>query len=120
MRWRSIDKHFKTDKEIIFISETHCNVNSLENLNDFTVYGDPSFPALQKHGGLAVYVKNNLPEYTKNLRFSKFTISFTISIMPNIFFMGVYTLLIQKGCQPSLGGDFNSRLRDINELSTKS
>ena len=61
--------------------------------------------------------------------------------MPNIFFMGVYiyplgsrdysqadygcvideiNYWIQKGCQPYIGGDFNSRLGDINEISTKS
>ena len=80
-------------------------------------------------------------EYTKDLRFSKSTISFTISTFPNCFFMGVYVYPIdshnyedtdcgsvvteindwlEKGYVSYIGGDFNSRLGNINEISEKS
>ena len=78
------------DKDVIFLSETHCNVNSLEHKSGFNVYGDPTFPLFQRHGGLAVFVNECYDPYVNNLRFSKCTISFSLSIIPKVFFMGVY------------------------------
>ena len=43
-----------------------------------------------KHGGMAVYVKNNLVQYVNDIRFSKSTLSFHISNIPYTSCMGVY------------------------------
>ena len=127
--------------DIIFLSETHCSTKVLENVNCFTKYGDPAFPTVQKHGGLAVYVRDEYAKYIKNLRFSKSTISFTLSNIPNLYFMGIYIYPIDsrnyedtdygsvvdeinywltKGYHPYIGGNCNSRIGDINKLSEKS
>ena len=127
--------------DIIFLSETHCSVNILDNVNGFTKYGDPAFPMVKKHGGAAVYVRDEYVKYVKNLRFSKSIISFSPSNIPNLFFMGVYIYPIDscnyedtdygsvvddikywltKGYHPYIGGDYNSRIGDINKLSEKS
>ena len=129
------------DLDIVFLSETHCNVKGLGDVNGFTKYGDPSFPVVQKHGGLAVYIKDFYAQYMKDLRFSKSTISFTVSNIPNVFFMGLYiypsdsrnfkdtdfasvvndiNYWLLKGYYPFIGGDFNSRPGDLNNVSEKS
>ena len=88
--WTSVDKKIINDIDIVFLSETHSNVKSLECVQGFTAFGDPDFPHFQKHGGNAVYIKNFYGQYITNLRFTKFTISFTLSMLTNICFMGVY------------------------------
>ena len=129
------------DKDIVFLSEAHCNSKSLGNLSDFNVYGDPSFPLFQRHGGLAVYVNSFYSPYINNLRFTKCTISFSLSIIPKVFYMGVYMYptdsdnydlgdfgiitdevkyWLCKGFTPYMGGDFNSRLGNLDEISAKS
>ena len=128
-------------KDIIFLSETHCHNKSLGNITNFKVYGDPSFPLFQRHGGLAVYINSFYNPYVNNLRFSKCTLSFTLSIILKIFFMGLYvyptdsdnfdvgdfgiiadeiSYWTSRGFIPFIGGDFNSRLGNINELSSRS
>ena len=135
-RWIHINKKFMKNLDIIFLSETHCVVKVLDG---FTKYGDPAFQMVKKHGGVAVYVRDEYVKYFKNLRFSKSTISFSLS--PNLFFTGVYIYQIDsrnyedtdygsvvndinywltKGYHPYIGSDYNSRIGDINKLSEKS
>ena len=130
-----------SQKDIVFLSETHANVLSLENIKNFTIFGNPDFPLFQNHGGLAAYVSTKYAQYVNNLRFTKCTISFSISVLPDIFFMGVYVYphtslhyndtdfatvtseinyWVSKGYHPFIGGDFNSRIGDINVISDKS
>ena len=127
--------------DIVFLCETHCNVKSVEEVYGFTAFGDPSFPLFQRHGGLVAYIKNSYSQYVHNLRFTKCTISFSIYIIPKIFFIGVYiypgdsvnyedadfgTLIeeinywLSKGYVPYIGGDLNSRIGDISKISEKS
>lgn len=140
-RWTSVDKKFINDKDIVFLSETHNNVKSLECVPGFTAFGDPDFPYFQKHGGIVVYIKNFFAQYITNLRYTKFTISFTLSVVKKVFFMGVYiypptspnykdtdyaevineiNYWLCKGFHPYVGGDFNSRIGNINMISLKS
>ena len=76
--------------DIVFLNETHNNINSLQSVPDFNLFGDPDFPVFRRHGGLAVYIKNSIAQYITDLRFTKFTISFTLSVVKNAFFMAVY------------------------------
>ena len=119
----------------------HSNISSLETKTGFQVYGDPTFPLFQRDGGLAVYVKDCYSQFVNNIRFSRCTISFSISIIPHVFFMGVYiypvdsynydacdfgivveevNFWLNKGYVPYIGGDFNSRIGNISDISTKS
>ena len=76
--------------DIMFLSETHCSVKALGDIKGFTVFGDPSFPMIQKHGGAAVFVRDHYAQFVKDLRFSKSTVSFTHSNLPNLSFMDMY------------------------------
>ena len=53
----------------------------LEHKGGFNVYGDPSFPLFQRHGGLAVFVKELYDPCVNNLKFTKCTIQFSLSII---------------------------------------
>ena len=129
------------EKDIVFLSETHANVTSLETVPTFQSFGDPSFPHFQKHGGQVVYVNSVYAQYINDLRFTKCTISFSISVIPDTFFMGVYVYppsssnhkdtdfaivideidyWMSKGYTPYIGGDFNSRIGDIGVIAEKS
>ena len=77
------------NKDFIFISETHANVKSLDFIPNFQAFGDPGFPLFQRHGGMAVYVTDVYAQYMVNLRFTKCTLSFSLSVIPDVFFMGV-------------------------------
>ena len=128
-------------KDIVFLSETHVNVSSLEKVRDFTAYGDPNFALSQKHGGMAVYINTMYVQYVTDLRFTKCTLSFAMTTIPDVFFMGVYVYpqssanycdtdfavvineinyWISRGFHPYIGGDFNTRAGDLNKISSKS
>ena len=98
-------------KDIVFLCETHTNVSSLPTIHGFTIFGDPSFPLFIKHGGLAVYIKNNLAQYINELRFGKCTFSFNISCLPNTFFMGTYVYPIDS--ENFDDTDYGSMIDDI-------
>ena len=99
---------------------------------------DTAFPPMSSQDGQAAYVTVRFFPYINYLRFTKFTISFSIRTIPNFSFMSVYInpinfnyytlndfgllsdeimFWIKKGFTPDVGGDFNSRLGDLNELS---
>ena len=127
------------DYDIIFISETHAQAQILQDIDGFYKLADPSFNAT-KHGGMAAYVKLSLSSHITNLRFSKCSLSFALSIMPQFCFMVVYIYPVdslnftlgdfgtlsedilfwtKQGITPFIGGDINARLGDINVLSQK-
>ena len=140
-RWTSIDKKFMIKKDFVFISETHANVKSLDAVSNFEAFGDPNFPLFQRHGGMAVYVTSVYAQYIVDLRFTRCTISFALSVVPGVFFMGVYVYpssspnyqytdfavvaneidyWMSKGYEPYIGGDFNSRVGDMNIIASNS
>ena len=140
-RWATINKKFLNEKDIVFLSETHANVKSLESVPDFESFGDPSFPLFQKHGGQIALVRSVYAQYISDLRFTKCTISFSLRVIPEVVFMGVYVYpptslnhkdtdfavvineidyWLSKGYTPYIGGDFNSRIGDIKETSSRS
>ena len=101
---------------------------------------DPNFPLTTYQGGQATYVSVKFSSFLSNIRYSKCTIAFSFSIIPNYSFMSVYinpvnsdfyslddfglvseelTFWNDKGYTPFIGGDFNSRLGDLNELSER-
>ena len=127
------------DYDIIFISETHSNGQLLKKVEGYHIIADPSFLS-KTHGGMAAYVKSRLYCYISDIRFTKCTLSFSISTLPGFCFMLVYiypydsynfeigdfgilseelSYWVNKGFIPYIGGDFNSRLGDINTLSQK-
>ena len=128
------------DIDILFISESHGNCLSMPEITGFKVVGDPKFPLISTHGGIVAYIKNDIYEHIQSLRFSKCSLSFKLGVAPNIFFMGTYmypydshnyhdgdfALLssdieywLCKGMIPFIGGDLNSRIGDLNAVSTK-
>ena len=130
-----------SEKDFVFISETHNNVKTFDAVPEFESFGDPNFPLLQKHGGQVVYVRSVHAQYITDLRFTKCTISFALSVVPNVFFMGVYmyppsssnhkdtdfAIVVEeieywmsKGFIPYIGGDFNSRIGNCGSFSSKS
>ncbi len=127
------------DYDIVFISETHSNGQLLQKVDGYNIIADPSF-SFQTHGGMASYVKSRLAPYITNIRFTKCTLSFSISIIPGFSFMLVYmypydsynfelndfgilseeiSYWINNGFVLYMGGDYNSRLGDINIISQK-
>ena len=127
------------DYDIVFICETHANGELLKNVDGFHIIADPVFSS-KSHGGMASYVNLKLFPYVTNIRFTKCTLSFSFSTLPGYCFMLVYmypldspnfdlndfgilseeiSFWINKGFVPFMGGDYNSRLGDINLLSQR-
>ena len=76
--------------DIIFISETHTNGQFLPNVNGYEVISDPSF-AVTTHGGMAAYVSSSrLVPHMTHLRFTKCSLSSSLSNIPYFYFMLVY------------------------------
>ena len=137
-RWRIADKEFLNSTDIIFISESHCSCLSMPEIDGFKIVGDNNFPLISKHGGNVAYIKNEIYEHIISLRYSKVSLAFNFSFAPNVVFMGNYIYPInsynyvegdfailsndihywlEKGAIPYIGGDFNSRIGDINAFS---
>ena len=127
--------------DIIFLSETRAITKIMEEIKGYNLFGNPDVPIPVSHGGLAVYVKDDLAQYVNNIRYGKCTLSFNLSIIPNVFLMGVYIYptdsknyditdyricinniryWLEKGLTPFVGGDLNSRPGDLNKIATKS
>ena len=135
-----IDKVFMKQYDIIFIIETHANGQTLPNINGYQVIFDPTFPLTSHHGGIAAYISIKYFHYVTSIRFTKCTLSFSFTILPQYSFVAVYiypvdsinylntdfgilseelAFWIKNGNTPYVGGDFNSRLGDIAEISSK-
>ena len=139
-RWVLIDKKIMINYDVIFISKTHCNGKLLPAVAGFQILFDPNFPLTTFQGGQAVYVSVKFYSFLCNIRYSKCTISLSISTMQDYSYMSVYinpvnsdfyslddfglvseelTFWSDKGYTPFIGGDFNSQLGDLNELSER-
>ena len=139
-RWSIIDVKFMDNFDIIFLSETHVNGSLLKHVDGYKIISDPSF-ASNNSGGMVAYVKLKLFPYITNIRFSKCTLSFSLSILPGFCFILVYmypldsmnyelndfgiyseeiSYWLDYGFTPYIGGDFNSRLGNLNILSQRS
>ena len=132
-----IDSKFMNGHDIVFISETHVNGSLLKHVDGFKAISDPTFAAINS-GGMAAYLNTRLFPYVCNIRFTKCTLSFSLSILPGFCFMLVYiypvdsmnydlndfgivseeiSYWLDSGFTPFLGGDYNARLGDLNVLS---
>ena len=139
-RWPIMDKKFMYNYDVIFISETHCNGKLLPNVQGFQLLYDVNYPLKTSQGGQAAYVSVRFYPFLENIRYSKCTVSFAVATIPNYSFMSVYinpvdsyyfaigdfglvseeiSYWTEKSCTPFIGGDYNSRLGNLNELSTK-
>ena len=126
--------------DIVFIVETHCNAKLLEAIDGFQIIGDPLFNS-SSFGGIAAYVNRRWSPMLQNIRFSKCSLSFSLSEIPGFAFMVVYVYPLDsinfnledfgilseeveywnmKGFVIYFGGDFNSRMGNMNIISTKS
>ena len=124
--------------DIIFLSETHCNGQVLPNVNGFIAISDPKFPLLTAYDEIAAYIKKRIFDYVTNIRFTKISISFSLSCYPRYCYMAVcmypmdsinyslgdFGILLEeiefgtkKGYIPFIGGDFNARVGDLNKMS---
>ena len=84
-----IDPKFMNGYDIVFISETHVNGSLLKHVDGFKPISDPTFAAINS-GGMAAYLNVRLFPYVCNIRFTKCTLSFSLSILPGFCFMLVY------------------------------
>ena len=127
---------FLTDFDFIFVEEVGLPDNKLPNLNDFVPISDPEVK-FRQHGGVAVYVRENMKANIFDLKFKETFISFQHKSFKNSVFMGVYMPHSEsKFFKPELfaelsthiehysannfsiyaGGDYNSRVKDLNNL----
>ena len=127
------------DYDIVFIAETHTSGKLLKIVDGFHIISDPLF-SFKSHGGMASYINLRLFPYITNIRFTKCTLSFSLSILPGFCFMLVYmypldspnfdlndfgilseeiSFWINKGFVPYMGGDYNSRFGDFNIISQR-
>ena len=129
-----LDKSYMDEYDIIFIPETHSSRHTLLDISGFHKVVDPLFNA-SKHDGIVAYIKTRLYSDMTNLRFSKCSLSFSLSSIPQFFFILVYMypvdslnfklgtlsedilFLTNRGITPFIGGDLNTSLDDINALS---
>ena len=129
---------FCDEYDIIFILESNLTASVLPNFAEYTAIANPSLKYCN-HGGIAVYVKNYLIKSVMDISFNECYVTFRLDTAPNYLFGGVYiqpenskyfspnmfadldTLLLrctEHNFIPFIGGDFNARMGDFNELST--
>ena len=124
--------------DIIFIFETNLVSSALPKIDNYTALANPNLKYCT-HGGIAVFVKNTIIKNVFDLTHNACYIAFRLDTVPSYIFGGVYiqpensryftpnmfaeldTLLsrcVEYNYTPYIGGDFNSRLGDLNILST--
>ena len=115
---------------------TSCDY--LPKIQSYTKISNPSVKQCN-HGGIVVYVKNNIFKNVFNITHNECFLTFRLDIAPQYIFGGVYiqpensryfnmkmfadldTLLVniqENGYIPFIDGDFNARLGDLNKLET--
>ena len=138
-RWKQIADNFPTSLhgyDFMFLSETKLPVGYLPVINNYQTFIDPNVK-LRHRGGVAVYVHERISKYVTKVSYDECFVSFMLSNSPKHIFIGVYLppedsvyadptafarlcdLLLKcrdKGLTPFLGGDFNSRLGELNNL----
>ena len=111
-------------------------LSELPNIYGYCKFADPGIEE-RKRGGVAVYVKNSLGREMTNVNYDECFISFQLKCSPMYIFIGVYippegsvyedtdafarlcVLLMdsrKKNLTPFIGGDFNCRPGNLNEL----
>ena len=125
--------------DIIFIFESNLAHSATPKIKNYTCFVNPT-KTISIHGGIAVYIKNNLSKKLINIKYGECFITFRLDNTPHILFGGVYiqpenskyfklTMFSQidsilVDCKrynytPFIGGDFNSRIGDINLISPR-
>ena len=120
----------------MFLSETKLPVGCLPTINNYQIFIDTNIK-LRHRGGVAVYIHERFSKFVTKLTYDECFISFMLSNSTNYMFIDVYIppedsvyadptafarlceLLLkckEKGLTPFIGGDFNSRLGDQNDL----
>ena len=123
--------------DVIFILESNLSTPVLTKIENYTAYADANLK-ICKHGGIAAYAKNSYAKNIFDLSFSECYVTFRFDFAPTYIVRGVYiqpenskyfspnmfaeldSLLsrcIECDYIPFIGGDFNSRLGDLNLLS---
>ena len=126
------------DFDVLFILETNLAASVLPDIKHFTAFADPNTKS-SRHGGIALYIRNNIAENVFDISYKECYISFRFDFAPEFLYDGVYIqpenskyfkinmfaeldLLLHKCTEwhltPYVGGDFNSRLGDLNLLGT--
>ena len=140
-RWNIADKNFMKNIDIVFICETHGSCLAMPKMAGFEIVGDEKFPLISRHGGNVAYIEKEPYAHMIYLRYSKVSLSFNFSFASNIMFMGTYMYPIdsynfaesdfaqlfkdinywmEKGITAFIGGDFNSRVGNMNLFSHSS
>lgn len=122
--------------DILFISETHSKLPDIKN---FIIAGHYT-SSHSKRGGIAIYVKKDLASHVHNVITNECYISLQLRYAPTITFIGVYippidsvyfnedcfadviSFLIDninRGHTLFVGGDFNSRPGDLNNINPR-
>ena len=129
---------FDSKYDLVFLSETNLDYNSLPEIEGYVLISDPSVVKCN-HGGLAWYIKASLAKHVFDINYKQCYISLRVDLFPKLVFIGAYiqpeggryfdpTMFSdvanitetarRKGLIPYVGGDFNSRLGDLNEFRT--
>ena len=103
-----MEKSFVYMYDIVIIIESHCNANVLAQLTGYKCIGDPKFPMVTAHGGIAAYLKDELFDYVMDIRFTKVCIAFALSCFPGYCFIAVYMYPVDS---------LNYSLEDVGNLS---
>ena len=125
--------------DIIFVCETLLSLTGLPDIKGYKAYADKNYDC-SKSRGLAFYIKTNLAPEVTNVTFNQFYISFQLKTAPSYIFFGIYfqhsesrnfiptqfNLVgnhLKKHTDAKrkviAGGDFNSRVGDINTFSSQ-
>ena len=122
--------------DILCFSETHIASANLPCINNYRKVADPPIQYL-KRWGTAIYVSNKFSKYIFGISYNQTYVSLRLTICPQLKFCSVYITcensayanagsfghLTQLLCEcashkqiPILGGDFNSRVGDLNNI----
>lgn len=121
---------------MIFVFETHCGLLGLPTIKGYNAICDPHYS--KTYGGIACFIKDSLLSFVDKIKYFDSYISFKLSNFPAYTFIATYIQptdskyfypelfsklashiisQINNGYIPLIGGDFNSRLKDLNYLS---
>ena len=128
----------ENELDMFFVSETCLGHGSYPVFKDFTTISDPTVKTCQ-HGGFAWYVKDSLCSHLIGVTYGSSFVAFSLDMFPHTVFVGVYIkpegsaffdpmMFTELGsyimdCHERnkvvfIGGDFNSRPGDLNEIRT--
>ena len=126
----------KCGLDMFFVSETCLGHGNYPVFKDFTTISDPTITACQ-HGGFAWYVKDSLCGHLVGLSYGSSFIAFSLDIFPHVVFVGTYikpensahfdpvmftdlaSFIMdchERNKVVFIGGDFNSRPGDLNNI----